>query len=253
MLEFWLFLSAVAAGVMNAIAGGGTLLTFPALTTVISDRAANVTSTFALMPGSIAGAWGYRQQLAECGRWVWLLSIPSLIGGAIGSALLILLHPSIFKMVAPWLVLLAAALFLIQPRLSAWIYQHRPAGPPTPKSLAIILTVQFLIGIYGGYFGAGIGIMMLSSLGFLGLQSIHQMNALKTFLAFGINAISIVFFVFGGEIHWRYGFIMAGAAILGGYFGARGALLMKPIYVRWVVIVIGFGMAAYFFWKQRMS
>lgn len=251
MIEFWLILSASAAGAMNAIAGGGTLLTFPALIAAgLSHRQANVTSTFALMPGSIAGAWGYRRQLAECGRWVWLLSIPSLIGGAIGSLLLIELHPDVFKRVVPWLVLLAAVLFLVQPRLSGWILKNRPLAAPTGKALAIILFCQLLIGIYGGYFGAGIGIMMLSSLGFLGLPSIHQMNALKTFLAFGINAISVIFFIFGGEIHWQYAWLMALAAIVGGYFGARFALLMKPIYVRWIVIVIGFSMAAFFFWKQ---
>ncbi len=253
MVEFWLILSAVAAGVMNAIAGGGTLLTFPALTTTISERAANVTSTFALMPGSIAGAWGYRKQLAECGQWVWLLTIPSLIGGAIGSALLIFLHPDIFKRVVPWLVLLAAILFLIQPRLSGWILKNRPIGPPSRRALATILGCQLLIGIYGGYFGAGIGILMLSSLGFLGLPSIHQMNALKTLLAFGINAVSVVFFIFGGEIHWRYGLLMAVAAIVGGYFGARFALLLKPSWVRWIVIVMGFSMAGFFFWKQMAA
>jgi len=251
MVEFWLVLSAIAAGVMNAIAGGGTLLTFPALTMTMSDVAANVTSTVALMPGSLAGAWGYRKQLDECSRWVWLLSIPSLVGGAIGSLLLIVLDPSVFRMVVPWLVLLAAVLFLLQPRLSGYIQRHRPAGPPSRRSLAVILVCQLFISIYGGYFGAGIGILMLSSLGFLGLKSIHQMNALKTLLAFGINAISVVLFIFGGQIHWRYGIIMAGAAIVGGYFGARLALLMKPIYVRWIVIVMGFTLAAYFFWKQR--
>lgn len=253
MVDLWLAVSAIAAGVMNAIAGGGTLLTFPALMTVMSERAANVTSTFALMPGSFASAWGYRKQLGECREWLWILSVPSLLGGAIGSLLLILLHPSIFKMVVPWLVLLAAILFLIQPRLTAWMQRHRREGPPTRKTLALIIVCQFFIGIYGGYFGAGIGILMLSSLGFLGLKSIHQMNALKTFLACGMNAIAIAFFIFGGEIHWGYGILMAVAAIVGGYFGARLALRMKPIYVRWIVITIGFTLAAYFFYKQRVA
>ena len=131
MVEFWLILSAIGAGIMNAIAGGGTLLTFPALTTVLSERAANVTSTLALMPGSIAGTWGYRKQLAECGQWVWLLSVPSVIGGALGSLLLMARDESEFQFIVPWLVLLAAVLFLLQPRLAAWLQRHRPAGPPT--------------------------------------------------------------------------------------------------------------------------
>lgn len=251
MFEIWLILSAIAAGAMNSIAGGGTLLTFPALMAVLpTARAANVTSTVALMPGSIAGAWGYRKQLAAAWHWVWLLSLPSVAGGAIGSLLLIKLHPGVFRLVVPWLVLLAAILFLIQPRLVSWLRAHRPSGPPTRRSLAIILVCQFLIAIYGGYFGAGIGILMLTSLGFLGLADIHEMNALKTYLAFLINGVSVIFFIFGGEIDWYYGSIMAVAAIAGGYLGARLALLMKPVWVRWIVIVIGFSLAAFFFWKQ---
>jgi uncharacterized membrane protein YfcA len=248
MVEIWLALSAVAAGIMNAIAGGGTLLTFPALTAILPERAANVTSTVALMPGSAAGAWAYRKQLADCGPWAGLLIVPSLLGSAVGSLLLMLLDPEVFKAVVPWLVLLAAVLFLVQPQISRWLQKNRPIGAPSRRTLAIILACQFLIGIYGGYFGAGIGILMLSSLSYLGLTSIHQMNALKAFLASGINAISVVFFAFGGEIEWRYGALMALAAIAGGYGGARLALLMKPVYVRWIVIALGFAMAGYFFW-----
>jgi uncharacterized membrane protein YfcA len=250
MTEFWLILSAVGAGVVNAIAGGGTLLTFPALATTMSEKAAAITSTFALMPGSFASSWGYRRELAECGRWVPLLTVPSIAGGAIGALLLILMPDSVFRRVVPWLVLLAATLFLVQPRLVAWIQRHRPSGPPSRRTLAVVVFCQFVIGIYGGYFGAGIGILMLTSLGFLGLASIHQMNALKTFLAACMNGVSVLFFVFSPEMHWPYGFLMAAASIAGGYCGARLALLMKPVYVRWVVIILGFSMAGYFFWKQ---
>ena len=250
MIEFWLILSAVGAGIMNAIAGGGTLLTFPALMTTLSEKSANFTSTVALMPGSIASAWGYRKQLADCGQWVWLMTIPSIVGGAVGSTLLILSPPGVFKLIVPWLVLMAAVLFLVQPKIAGWMLSHKPVGPPTRRALTIILTLQLFIGIYGGYFGAGIGIMMLSTLGFLGLASLHQMNALKCYLAFVMNAVSVAFFVVAGEIHWRYGLIMAAAAIVGGYVGARLALRMKPIWVRWIVIAIGFSLAAFFFWKQ---
>jgi uncharacterized membrane protein YfcA len=253
MLTFWIALSAILAGVMNAVAGGGTLLTFPALSLLagLTAQAANVTSTTALMPGSMASAWGYREELEHCRRWVGLLTIPSLLGGTIGALLLICLDEKYFRVVVPWLVLLAATLFLLQPYLARWIMRHQPAGPAHGKSLAIILIAQFLIAIYGGYFGAGIGILMLSSLGFLGLANIHQMNALKSFLALCINGISVVFFMFSGQIHWVYAGIMTIAAILGGYFGARASLLLKPIYVRWIVITIGFGLAGYFFYQQR--
>jgi uncharacterized membrane protein YfcA len=250
MIDVWLALSAIGAGMMNAIAGGGTLLTFPALMTTVTAVEANVTSTVALMPGSCASAWGYRRQLAECGQWVWLLSIPSVIGGAIGSLLLIWLDPRVFKVVVPWLVLLAATLFLLQPYLAKWMLRHRTEGPPTRRALAIIVICQFFISVYGGYFGAGIGILMLSSLGFLGLANIHQMNSLKTLLAFEINFVSVIFFILDGKIVWRFAILMAVAAIAGGYFGARLALRIKPIYVRWIVIVIGFSLAGYFFWRN---
>lgn len=250
MTELWLVLSAVGAGVMNAVAGGGTLLTFPALLTALSERAANVTSTFALIPGSVGSAWAYRKELAACRKWVWLLTLPSVIGGAIGASLLIRLPPGVFKQVVPWLVLLAALLFLIQPRLSRWIQRRRPSGPPSRRALAVIVLCQLLIGVYGGYFGAGIGILMLSSLGFLGLASIHQMNALKSYLGFVMNAVALGFFVTSGEIHWRYGLIMAASAIVGGYLGARMALRLRPTWVRWIVIVVGFTLAGFFFWKQ---
>ena len=252
MTTFWICLAALAAGAVNAIAGGGTLLTFPALIGAagLSERAANVTSTVALCPGSFAGMWGYRKELAECGRWVPLLTAPSVAGGIIGSLLLVLLDAAYFAAIVPWLVLLAAVLFLLQPRLVAWMQRHRPAGPPTKRALGVILVAQFLIGVYGGYFGAGIGILMLSSLGFLGLANIHQMNALKSHLAFCMNAVSVAIFVVHGEIHWPYGLAMAAAAILGGFFGAKLALRMKPSWVRAVVIVVGFGLSAYFFWKR---
>ncbi|MBX9679674.1 MAG: sulfite exporter TauE/SafE family protein [Gemmataceae bacterium] len=252
MVTFLLLLSAAAAGVMNAIAGGGTLLTFPALTFAThSAKVANVTSTFALMPGSIASAWGFRRELDGCGVWVKLLTGPSIVGGAIGSLLLLAFEDKVFRAIVPWLVLLAAVLFLLQPRIAAFFRKKgSESGPPSKRRLLVLFLAQFAIGIYGGYFGAGIGILMLTTLGFLNLRDIHQMNALKTWLAFCMNGVSTILFIIHGSIHWPYALLMSAAAIVGGYYGARMSLLLKPSVVRWIVIVLGFGLAGYFFWNE---
>jgi uncharacterized membrane protein YfcA len=250
-IYFWLCLSALAAGIMNALAGGGTLLTFPALLTAVSEVPANVTSTLALLPGSIASAYGYRRELRASRRWIWLLTIPSLVGGTIGALLVTMLDERIFKALVPWLVLLAAMLFLFQPSISRLVRRgHADSKHPRPPSWRIRVLVvgcQLLVGVYGGYFGAGIGILMLTSLAFLDLADIHEMNALKTWLAFCINGISAVLFAFSGQVEWSYALAMAAAAMVGGYVGARLALRLPAVYVRWVVIVIGFTLAIHFF------
>lgn len=248
---FWLCLSAMAAGAVNAIAGGGTLLTFPALLfTGIGSVFANATSTVALLPGSIASAWGYRQEMRACRQWVRWLTLPSLLGGGLGGALLILGGEKIFNPLIPWLILSAAVLFMLQPVIARYFRRHATHEPPSRRMLAVIIVCQFVIGLYGGYFGAGIGILMLSSLAFLGLEDIHHVNALKTFLAFCINAASAALFIILGEVVWSYALAMAGAAIVGGYLGARVARKLSPVVVRAIIIAIGFGLSAYYFYRQ---
>jgi uncharacterized membrane protein YfcA len=245
-----LCLAAFAAGGINAIAGGGTLLTFPPLLAVVSPVVANGTSTVALVPGSLAGAWGYRRELGTSGRWLALLVGPSLAGGLVGSLLVTRLKEAYFAALIPWLILTAALLFLLQPVISRLTRGSRPQGQPSVRSQVAAVVFQFLVAVYGGYFGAGIGILMLSSLALMGLGDIHQMNAVKTFLAFCINGVSVAVFVAEGKVAWPYALAMAAAAILGGYLGARLTLRLKPALVRWVVTCIGFGLAAYYFWKQ---
>lgn len=246
----WLLLSiaAVLAGMVNAIAGGGTLLTFPALQFVLATSvAANATSTVALLPGSVASVWGYRRELAEVWNWAWLLTLPSLIGGCLGAWFLLWGGEAVFKPLVPWLILLAALLFLLQPAIARIFQQHKNVGPPKGRLLVVIIACQLLIGIYGGYFGAGIGILMLSSLSFLGLSSIHHTNAIKSYLACCMNGVSAAILAWQGQAVWLPALVMAAAAIVGGYFGARLALRMKPIVVRRVVIAIGFSLAAFYF------
>jgi uncharacterized membrane protein YfcA len=268
--EFWTYAflcgSAFFAGVMNSVAGGGTLLTFPALTGVIAPAMANGTSTVALLPGSFAGALGYRNELWECRRFVLRMLVPSLAGGYLG-AWLVGQNQDAFATLVPWLILTAAVLFVAQAPLSNWLKARAaakranpatpaPAGPagtehePGRATQAAVIGFQFLVAVYGGYFGAGIGILMLSALGFMGVGDIHRMNAVKTFLAAAINTASVVVFVRDGLVSWEFALPMVAAAIVGGYAGARVARRLPPRYVRYAVIAIGFGLSVYYFVKR---
>ena len=258
--DFWTYAflcaSAFLAGVMNSVAGGGTLLTFPALAALVSPAVANGTSTVALLPGSFAGALGYRRELWECRRFVARMIVPSIAGGFLG-AWLVGRNQDAFATLVPWLILTAAVLFVVQAPLSKWVKRRAAAEGAQPEhhepgwfTQALVIAFQFLVAVYGGYFGAGIGILMLSALGFMGVGDIHRMNAVKTFLAASINAAGAVVFLRDGLVNWDYGWPMLVAAILGGYAGARVARRLPASYVRYLVIVIGFGLAAYYFLKQ---
>jgi uncharacterized membrane protein YfcA len=250
---FWIYTilcsSAFAAGVMNSIAGGGTLLTFPALLSIVAPEVANATSTVALLPGSMAGAWGFRRELAAARSFALTMLLPSLVGGAVGAWLLIT-YRSQFRVLVPWLVLTAATLFLVQQPLLKWMKKEvsEPMPKPGPARLTLLLLFQFGVAVYGGYFGAGIGILMLTALGFMGVGDIYRMNAVKTFLASAINAVSVVQFVVEpGMVVWGYALPMVLSAVAGGYAGAHVARRLPAAYVRWAVVLIGFGLAVYCF------
>ncbi len=248
-----LCLSAFAAGAVNSVAGGGTLLTFPALQQVFvrglfgdAGVLANATSTVALMPGSFAGAYAYRRELAECRRLVILLLPPSLLGGAVGALLVTAFPAAIFDALIPWLILTAALLFLIQGPLKRLTGAGMESRPPTWRASTVVVVAQFFIAVYGGYFGAGIGILMLAVLPFMGTKSIHETNAAKTILAACINGVTVVIFVAEGKVVWHYALAMAVTAILGGYLGAKYARRLPAVYVRGLVIFIGFALGAYY-------
>ena len=244
--------SAFFAGVLNSVAGGGTLLTFPALVSFgilpggMLGVQANATSTVALVPGSIAGAWGYRRHLGDAGPWVWLLLAPSVVGGAIGSLLVTRLPTSTFGILVPWLLLAATVLFLFQPVFRRFIPPRDSGLPSWPLRCALIV-FQLLVAIYGGYFGAGIGILMLSSLGLMGMGDIHRMNAVKTILAAAINLVSVLIFAMDGEVAWSIGLVMMVGSIAGGYAGASVGQRLPREVIRWVVIALGVGLTAWYF------
>ena len=251
----FLCVSAFVAGVMNSVAGGGTLLTFPALLAALSPlgagaaAVANATSTVALLPGSFAGAVGYRKELAECRRFIARMVLPSIAGGFLG-AWLVWQYQSGFAKLVPWLILTAALLFLIQAPVSKYLKSHRPDREPGRRTLVVLVCCQFAIAVYGGYFGAGIGILMLTALGFMGVGDIHRMNALKTLLAALINGASVVLFIPTGLVNWNLAWPMVIAAIAGGYAGARVARRLPAAYVRYTVIVIALGLSVYYFIQQ---
>jgi uncharacterized membrane protein YfcA len=243
-----LCLAAMAAGAVNSVAGGGTLLSFPPLLRLMDAVNANATSTVALLPGSLAGGFGYRQEVRECRALILRLLAPSILGGAVGSLLVTRLPPSVFAALVPWLILTAALIFLIQGPIRRLVKQRH--GPPNPLTVLAVIGGQFLVAAYGGYFGAGIGILMLSILPFMGTENIHQTNAAKTILAAVINGVTVVIFIAEGVVVWHYALAMAAAAIVGGYLGAHFARKLPTVYVRVLVIVIGFAIGGYYLWKQ---
>lgn len=248
----FLCVTAFVAGIINSVAGGGTLLTFPALLHALSGNGvlANGTSTVAVVPGSAAGAWGYRKELADKKKVLLRLFFPSAIGGAIGALLVTRFPDRIFNALVPWLILTAALLFLLQRPIQRWIGAHKHEGPPTDRTVVWLMIFQFFVAIYGGYFGAGIGILMLSALAFMNVGDIHHMNGVKSALAAAINGMAVVIFVIEGQVAWKYALPMAAGTITGGYFGARVARRLPAVYVRWLVVAIGFGLSAYYFWQQ---
>jgi len=236
--------SSVGAGVMNAMAGGGTILTYPTLLFVgESAIAANATSTVALWPGALSSMYGYRREVAEYGDWLKTLFLPSLLGGALGAVLLLRTPVRTFEHLAPFLILFATFLFMLQGAVARWTRTAHGAGR-TPGRVVLSWVFQFGVGVYGGYFGAGIGILMLAVLGFLGLSDIHAANGIKNFFAMCINGVAAAYFILRGAVDWPVALILVVGAIAGGYGGARFARRIGREKARAAVVVIGLLVAA---------
>jgi hypothetical protein len=242
--------AAAVGGAINSIAGGGTLLTFPAIVALgISPLVANATSTVALWPAALGSMWGYRSELAGARWWVTHFTLPSLLGGALGAWLLLHTSAHSFEHIVPFLVLGATGLFMAQgPVMKRLRAAHPPVAvgeDPPPARLAPFYMYQFGVGIYGGYFGAGIGILMLALLGFLGFANIHRMNGLKNWGGLCINAVAALMFMASDLVNWPVALAMAVGGLLGGYGGSRLAQRVGQLWVRRAIIVIGL---AAFFW-----
>jgi hypothetical protein len=244
LLWLVLALSGFAAGVINAIAGGGSLISFPALLlTGMPAVTANATNCLAVWPGSITAALAYREQLRDKRRSAWVLCWPSLLGGLIGSFVLLHTSEQSFRAVVPWLILFACALLATQDRLAKLIAARIPAQRDSVSS-ALWLT-QLAIAIYGGYFGAGMGILMLAAMAIALPDSLQHANALKVLLSLVINGAAVVYFIAVGAAALPEAGLMATTALAGGYAGARLAQRMPPRVMRGLVIAYGVGVALY--------
>jgi len=256
----YIFLAAASfvAGSMNAVAGGGTLLTFPALLGAgIGPVVANATSTLSLVPGSIAGAYGFRSELPALARTVKLFAVPAFLGGFVGAKLMLWGGDSLLYKLVPWLILGASMLFILQGPLSRMLASRagetksdEAAFEALHKKGLFAAAFIFVVAIYGGYFGAGMGILTLAALGLAGFSNIHQMNGLKNIFAASINVVATITFIAAGRIDWVIALIMGTGAVLGALCGARVALKVGPARVRQTVIAIGFGISAVIFWQQ---
>jgi uncharacterized protein len=245
-----ILLAAFVAGMINAVAGGGTLVSFPALLWIGRDPiVANVTSTIGLWPASFGAAVGFRRELAKSRRWIRMLLLPSFAGAALGAALLLRTPSHVFGAIVPYLILFATALFAAGDRAGRRLPTSAAHDALGATSWGTAVGFQFLVAVYGGYFGAGIGILMLAALLLLGLTDIHEMNGVKNVLALLINGVAAVYFAFSGRVIWSDALVMAIGASAGGYGGAGLARSLGRTFVRRAVVVIGVAMAASLFWR----
>ena len=249
-------IAAAVGGAINAIAGGGTLVTFPALVGLgVPAIVANATSTVALWPGALGSLYGYRDELAGARSWATRFAIPSLVGGLLGALLLLRTPAERFDQVVPWLVLGATVLFLVQRPVMTALRSRSATAPGTPDDPTSrppgmpLLLFQFGVAVYGGYFGAGIGILMLAALGFMGFTNIHRMNGLKNWGGLCINVVAALTFALGGFVDWPVAIAMAIGAMAGGYAGSRLAQRVPQEVVRRAVIAIGLLASAWLFLK----
>ncbi|HVB62446.1 MAG TPA: sulfite exporter TauE/SafE family protein [Ktedonobacteraceae bacterium] len=259
-----LFIAAILGGTLNAVAGGGTFITLPSLIfTGVLPINANATSTVALWPGTVASISAYRKELVKQDRLVLLvLGVTSLIGGVLGAELLIGTSQSTFVILLPYLLLLATVLFAVSTPITTWMRERRTAqraqqesqesavavpGKVTWLRLVVIACFQLIIAVYGGYFGGGIGILMLATLGLMGMENIHEMNSVKTLLTALINGVALVIFIIRGIVEWPQALVMIAGAIIGGYGAAYFARKIDQRFVRVFVILVGLSMTVYFF------
>lgn len=242
-------MAAIAAGIVNAIAGGGTLITFPVLTLLgIPAVAANITNTIALCPGYLGGSIAQRKDLNGQKHRIALLVPLAVLGGIAGGLLLVLTGERIFHNLVPWLILFATILLALQVPIRKIFLDdksHQTDGAHRlPVSIAIIPAA-----LYGGYFGAGLGVILIAVLGLVEDDSLTRLNALKQLLSLSINVAAALFFMFSGQVYWKFAAVMAVCALAGGVIGGKLAGKLKPEILRWIIIVIGITVAAIYFIK----
>ncbi|NTW59056.1 MAG: sulfite exporter TauE/SafE family protein [Nitrospirae bacterium] len=241
-------LAAVAGGFVNAIAGGGTLITFPMLIAVgIPPVIANVTNTVALCPGYVGGTYAQRRDLQGQKKRMGMLLPTGILGGITGGILLLSTSDATFRNLIPYLILTAVILLAFQDQMRNAVMARMSGSDSTHPYEAWAIPPIFFAAIYGGYFGAGLGVMMLAVLGLVLDDSLTRLNALKQSLSFAINIAAALFFLFSGKVFWTAAAVMAVGALAGGVLGGRVASRIQPIVLRWIVIVIGVSVAIVYF------
>ena len=232
-------IAAVAAGAVNALAGGGTLITFPMLTFLgIPAVTANVTNTVALCPGYFGGTLAQWNDLRGQKNRLWLIIPAGVVGGVLWGFLLLQTGEKLFRELVPYLILLASVLLAIQDTVRAWLVRRMGEGHSARLEKMAWLPVG-LASIYGGYFGAGLSVIVLSALGLTLEDSLTRLNALKQAVAFAVNVAAAIFFLFSGQVIWSAALVMAVGALIGGILGGKLAGLIKPSTLRWTVVIIG--------------
>ena len=240
-------LAALAAGAVNALAGGGTLITFPMLTFLgIPAIAANVTNTVALCPGYLGGTLAQWNDLKTQTNRLWLIVPASIVGGIAGGFLLLQTGEKLFKELVPYLILLASGLLAIQDPVRAWLTRRMGEGQDARLEKLTWLPVG-LASVYGGYFGAGLSVIVLSALGLTLEDTMTRLNALKQAVAFSVNIAAAIFFLFSGKVVWSAALVMAVGALIGGTLGGRLAGRIKPSTLRWTVVTIGVTISIIYF------
>ena len=250
----WLvmFCAAFSAGAINSIAGGGTLITFPILIWLgLDPKVANGTSTVALWPGLFGGLFGYRGELQNSSTILLRLGLTSVIGGAVGAWLLILTPSPVFADLVPFLILFATILFMAHGEINRRLRLGSLEERSTRLWWTGAIVFQFFSAMYGGYFGAGNGILMLAALGLLGMSELHRANGIKNFLGICINSVAVVSFAFAGLVVWQDALVMACGALIGGDFGASMAVRIGQVWVRRGIIVIGLVIFVVMLWRLR--
>lgn len=230
--------AAFAGGAVNAVAGGGTLIAFPAALAVgLSPLTANATNAVAMAPAALASAWAYRREVREEVGLVRVLALPALLGGAAGSVLLLSTPPGLFARIVPGFVLAATMLLLVQNLRTPPRAEDAP--PASPRARMIVSALTFLVSVYGGYFGAGMGLLMLATFGLLGPGDTHRRNGLRSVLGALVNGVAAVFFVASGSVDAPAALVMAVSASLGGWGGAWVLRRVPARAVRWIIVALG--------------
>ena len=243
----WVACAAFAAGMVNALAGGGTLITFPVLTAIgLPAVMANVTNAVALCPGYFGGAWAQRRDLAGQSRRLWILLPLGALGGILGAWLLLISGERLFRALVPWLILLASALLAAQGPLRRWLIARGGRISNSPGTAAIPIGIA---AVYGGYFGAGLGVVMLATLGVTLEDTLNRLNAVKQVLSCVINLSAALFFLNSTQIHWPGAAVMAVGALVGGSLGGRWARVIAPTRLRYLVVIIGVGVGTFYLLK----